>query len=218
MNVPRDRVGRKVAVQRARDDDRQFRHELEFTFGQERIALSPTQAIPGVHQVLRRHDPKLATAVVATDRQLQPKRQAKIGGRRERLRDGADLAPRRDTDPGGLDEPSLGESVLGQHERSVSGSDRQTSLERLDDRRGDMFQLIGHDIAGIGKAKRGSHVVIRTDHDDVGEGRGRAIGIRVEDRDPVADGAGSDREHPAELTAAKDADDGGRRESRAGRG
>ena len=36
--------------------------------------------------------------------------------------------------------------------------------------------------------------------------RGRACGVRVEDRDPVAHLAGGDAEHPAQLTAAEDAD------------
>jgi len=81
-----------------------------------------------------------------------------------------------------------------------------------------MFQFVGHDIADVSQAKRGTHVVIRTDHDDIGEGRGRAIRVRVQDRDAVTHGARRHRQHPAELAAAKDADDSGRRESRAGRG
>ena len=49
-----------------------------------------------------------------------------------------------------------------------------------------MLELVGHDVAQVGQSQRRTDVVVRPDDHPVGDGRGRAVGVRVEDGDPVA--------------------------------
>ena len=75
-----------------------------------------------------------------------------------------------------------------------------------------MLQLVGHDVAQLGQPQRRPDVVVRADDQLIGDGGRRAVGIRVEDRDPIAHRACRLAEHPPELAAAQDADDRRRRE------
>ena len=214
MAVPGDREGRARPIERARDDDRQLRREVELALGEERGAARAAECLPGVVEVGGVHDPDLAAPVVPADRQLEPERQAEVGGRSPSLRHGPDLAPRRHRDPGALHEPALGEPVLGDEQGPKPGPDGHHRRARLDHLGRDVLQLVGHDGTQAGQPPRRRDVVVRTDDDLVRDRRGRTLRIRVEDRDPVAHRPRRHGQHPTELAATEDPDDGGRRDRR----
>ena len=178
--------------------------------GRPSVARAPSIVGGGRH-------PDLAAAVVAAARCLEPERQPDRVRRRGRpqLVGRADLAPGRHGDPGALDEPALGDAVVGHDQRPVPGPDRDERLDGRHDGRRDVLQLVGDDGAAAGQAERGADVVVRADHQLVGDRCAGAIDVRVEDRDAVAHRAGGLREHPAELAATEDADRGGRQDRRA---
>ena len=82
--VPGDRERRRLAVDVPRDHDRQLALEGQLALGQQRRAGLPPEPLPGVVELGDVGDPELAAAVVATDRQLEPERQAEVrrGGTR----------------------------------------------------------------------------------------------------------------------------------------
>ena len=188
--------------------------ERQLALDEQRRARRPAEPRPGVVQLRDVGDPELPAPVVAADRQLEPERQAELpGGRARRLRR-ADLAPRRDADARRFHEPALGEPVLGDGQRAVPGAHRQPGLDRRDDVRGDMLELVGHDRAPVGESQRRPDVVVRPDDDPIRDRRGRAVRIRVQHRDPVAHRPRREREHPPQLAAAQDADHRGRQDRR----
>ena len=208
MPVPGDRKDGGAAVGRTRDHDGQLRPEFEFALRQERAADRPTESLPRVIEVGDRGDPKLAAAVIPADRQLEPKRQAELGCGDPRLGHGMDLAPGGDGATGALDEATFSQSVLGDEQRAVTRPHRESGLESLDDLGRDVLQLVGHDDAHVGQPKRGTHIVIGPDHDPIGDRRGWTVRVRIQDRDPVAHRPSRRTEHPPELAATQDADDG----------
>ena len=125
MGVPGDREDRHGAVETARDDDGQLGGEVELALGEERGTRRPAETLPGIVELRGRRDPELSAAVVSADRQLEPERQTELGGGGTCVRHGSDLAPRGHSHAGPLDEPALGEAVLGDDQRPVPGSDRR---------------------------------------------------------------------------------------------
>ena len=73
-----------------------------------------------------------------------------------------------------------------------------------------MLELVGDDIRAIGELDRGIDVGVRADDHPIGNRRGGAVGVGIEHPDPVAHRPGGQRQHPPELAAAEDADDGRR--------
>ena len=116
---------------------------------------------PTRRRARRRPDPELAAPVVAADRQLEPQRQPELVRRRPRLVRGPDRAPRCDGDPGVLDEPALGQPVLRDEQRPMSGPHGHVPGERRDDLRGDVLELVRDDVAEVGQAERRPDVVVR---------------------------------------------------------
>ena len=102
-----------------------------------------------------RPDPDLAATVVAAGRDLEPQRQPDRHRRRPRRssvvrtsRQGATATPAR------LEEPPLGDPVLGHVQRQPAGTDRPERVDRVDDLGRDVFELVGHDVAPPGQAQR----------------------------------------------------------------
>ncbi len=186
------------------------RLEFEFALGQQERAGGDAKPLPGIIEVGQVGDPQLAPAVVPPDRALEPHRQTELLGGGLRLGNRSDLRPRRHGCAGVLDESALGQPVLGHDQRPVPGPDRDDGRNGLDDRRRDVLELVGHDGARIGQAKRRPDVVVGADDELVGDRRRGTVRIRVEDRHPIAHRAGRHPEHPPELAAAEDADDGRR--------
>ena len=173
----------------------------------------PAEPAPRVVQIGRGGDPDLAASVVATDRDLEPERQVQLGRRLQHFARVNERPPRRHRHAGRLDEPSLGEPILGHEQRLEPGPHGSPRRHRLHHGRRDMLELVGHDVRTVGKLDRGFDVVVRADDDAIGDRRGRAVGVGIEHPDPVAHRAGGQRQHPPELAAAEDADDGRRRGS-----
>ena len=71
-----------------------------------------------------------------------------------------------------------------------------------------MLELVGDDGTAAGQLGGAVHGVIRRHHDAVGDRCGRAVGIRVEDRQPVAHRARREPQHPPQLPAAQDPERG----------
>ena len=69
-----------------------------------------------------------------------------------------------------------------------------------------MLELVGQDRAAGGEPPGGLEVGIRADNHPIGHGRRRAVLVGVEHRDPVAELAGGDGQHPAELPTTEDPD------------
>ncbi len=159
-------------------------------------------------------DPELSPAVVAADRQLEADRQAQRVGGAASLGGRSDLAPGCDADAGRFDESPFGETVLGDRQRSMAGTDRQPSLERGHDLGRHVLQLVGDHRAPVRQPQRGSDVVVRAHDDSIRDRRGRAVGVGIEDGDPIAHRPRGEGEHPSELTAAEDPDDGRRQDRR----
>ena len=134
-------------IEPASDDDRQLRLEIELALGEQGGSGRPAEPLPGVVELRRVGDPELTSPVIAADRQLEPERQAELPGGGGRLGHGPDFAPRRDGDPGALDEPPLGQAVLGDDQRPESRPDRDDRCQRLDHVGGDMLELVGDDRA-----------------------------------------------------------------------
>ena len=76
-----------------------------------------------------------------------------------------------------------------QRVRAPGGSARR-SIERGDDVRPDVLELVRDDAAFVREPQRRGDVVVGADLDPVGDRGGGTVGIRVEDDDPVADRRG----------------------------
>ncbi len=212
MAVAGHRIGGDPADDAAGDDDRQLGRERQLGLGEQRLAVRPAEARQRAIDVVRSLQPELAAAVVATGRDLQPERETQgVGGLAEVGR-GADLAPWGDVHARGLEEPPLGDPVLGDMQRQPSGPDGPQLIDRIDDLGRDVLELIGHDVAQARESKRRPDVVIGTDDDPIRDAGSGAIGIGVEDDDAVAHRSGGEADHPTELAPAEDADRGRRRD------
>ena len=174
------------------------------------IAVRATQPLDGALEIVGRGQSELAAAVVAARRRLETEGQTKRIGCRAQVGRRPDLAPRRDLGTGRFREASLGQAVLGHGQRHAPGPDGDDGIDRCHDIDRDVLQLVGHDIAEAREPEGRPDIVVPGDDQAIGEGRGRAVGVGVQDGDPVAHRACGKREHPPQLAASKEADGGGR--------
>ena len=162
VDVAREREG---AVRPSRRGRRRSTARLEghLGLGEQRLAGGTAEALDRIVDLGRADQADLAAAVVAAGRDLESQRQAELVGGRPQVVGRADLAPRRDRRAGRLEEPPLGEPVLGHVERHAPGrtgpiaSTASTTLE------GDVLQLVGDDVARLGQPEGRPDVVVAGD-------------------------------------------------------
>src|SRR5262249_723106 len=157
---------------------------------------------------------RLALAVVAEAPRLEHGGTADAverGGQFERRADGR-IGRRADGEAG--DEVFFGDAVLGRRQNFRVGQDWHQWRQECSGFRRDVFKLVGDDVHMLRKAGQRFFVVkigARTLADDV---ECRRVAIGRKDVTFEAEPRGSEREHPPELTAAKDADRGSGLENR----
>jgi hypothetical protein len=198
------------AVEAACHDDRDLVLERHLGLGQERLPRRPAETFERTREGPRAVQPDLAPAVVPAGRGLYPHRQPERGRGSLEVVTGPDLAPRGDGRAQFLGEAALGDPILRDEQRPAAGSDRDDLVDGVDHGDRHVLQLVGHDVAERRESKRGADVVVPSHDLAVGDGGRRALGIRIQDGDPVAHRPTGLGEHPAELPASEDADRRGR--------
>ena len=161
-------------VEPAGDHDRQLAGEVELPLEQQAGGLGRAfERLPGRGDIGRPGQADLASAVVATDRCLESKRQTKLCGRCLQLGPGPDGPPRRDKGSGRLEERTFGEPVLGDLEGPQARSEGPPLGHGPADRGGNVLELVRHDVRRVCQPDRGGHVVVAADDQLIGRSRRR---------------------------------------------
>jgi hypothetical protein len=160
--------------------------------------------VPGVLRTLGRVDLHLPLAVIAEPRGLEH------GGRPDprqplaQAREAVDRRPFRGPATDALDEPLLADPLLRHPQGArarMHGDAVGEPFDRLDR---NILEFVGHHVAGIGKVGEHDTVVIIGARHRRGGLRGDAFLVGGEHMRVIAELRCGGREHPAELTSAKD--------------
>ena len=148
----------------------------------------------------------LALAVITEIRGLEDAREADRLHGGLQFGEGGDDRERGAGDAGSAQEFLLAATVLADREHVGRRMARHVPGDKLDGRGRDILELEGDATAALGEARERGGVAPIGRHMLIGERGGAGSGGGIEGADLVAEAAGGDRRHAAELAAAEDPD------------
>ena len=147
----------------------------------------------------------LALAVIAKAGGFQDRGQAKLVGSGAQVRFRVHGRPGRGLQAEVVQERLFRDPVLADRQGAAVGADGSQAFQQVEGGGRDVLEFIGDDVDRLGEGAQGGLVLVGGGGDlvgDVASGRG----ARFIDVAAIAQPAGRDREHPAKLAAAKNAD------------
>ena len=206
-----DRIeARHPAVRRAGNDHRDLAFDRDQRFQDRRTAVE--RAVPGVAQIVARRQHDLALSVIAEGLGLENGGTADQRVRRIGIGVFLDRRIGRRLQPEAAHEILFGDAVLRNLERAGARPNRNPVPEPFQRRCRHVLELDGDDIHRRAEGIQGRGVVIGRHGLGGRDLRGGAAGLRREYVTAIAERRGGDRQHPAELAAAENADGPARRD------
>ena len=191
------------AILGARADHGNLLEELHEAFEDRGRALHFLQRGGGL---FGRVDHNLTLAVIAEAASFQDRGAADLGNCLLQVLDIVHGGERCGGEAQIVEEGFLDQTVLTDGQRLAVRADRLETFQQIERRGRHVLEFIGDDVHGLGEgAQRGFVLIGRGGHRMGHVARGR-VRARLEDMGLVAQTRGRDREHPAQLTAAEDAD------------
>ena len=165
-------------------------------------------------RVVAGSDRPLALPVIAEPRRLEDRGRADLGHRPVEVAGGGHLPEPRGRDADGIEEILLRHPVLRHRERLRVRADRNPLRDPRDGLGRNVLEFERHDVHGGRERVERRPVVVSRAGRARGDLGGGGVLLRAVDVAAIAQPGRRQRDHPAELAAAQDADDRTRRQAR----